>query len=502
MKQARNSIPLIAAAVTFVIHAVGNPHYGFFRDELYFIICGRHPAWGYVDQPPVVPLLAAASQLFGVSLFLLRLVPAFFAAAGVFVTCALAAELGGGAFAQILAGMTVLLAPVLMDFGMKISPDTIGLWLWPLAALFVLRIVNGQSPRLWLGVGALFGICLQSKYSVAYFILALILGLLLTPQRRIMWSKWFAGGVALAAVIALPNVLWQAAHGFPMLELLRNGLNGKNVIVGPAEFIGQQFLITNPFLSLVWLAGLAWLLIRPATRFLGLTYVVLIAMMIASHAKHYYPADVYPILIAGGGVAVEEWTARLKALRVLVGAVVLAGGLIFVPFALPVLSEERFIAYSDALSHALHIDQESVKTEHQQLGALPQDWADMHGWPEFAQAVASVYDALPPSDRTRAVAFAQNYGEAAAIEFFEPHVPVVSGHNQYWLWGPRGYDGSIVIDIDGDCGAKQHLFDGSVKAATFTAPYIMPYEDHMPLMVCRGIHTPLPTLWPKLKHYE
>jgi hypothetical protein len=502
MIRTRNSIPLIAAVATFVIHAVSNPHYGFFRDELYFIICGRHPAWGYVDQPPVAPLLAAASQLFGDSLFLLRLVPALFAAAGVFVTCALAVELGGGAFAQMLAAIVALSTPVLMSFGMKVSPDTIGLWLWPLAALFVLRIVKGESQRLWLAVGAVFGIGLQSKYSVAYFIVALLVGLLLTPQRRVMWSKWFAGGVALAVVIALPNFLWQAAHGFPMLELLRNGLNGKNVIVGPAEFIGQQFLITNPFLSLVWLVGLVWLLLRPAARFLGLTYVALMAAMIASHAKHYYPADVYPILIAGGGVAIEEWTARLKALRPLVATVALVAGLVFVPFALPILSEPGFIAYSDALSHALHVSEESTKTEHQQLGALPQDWADMHGWPEFAQTVARVYDSLPPADRADAVAFAQNYGEAAAIEFFEPRVPVVSGHNQYWLWGPRGHDGNVVIDIDGDCGAKKHLFRSAEKAATFTAPYIMPYEDHMPLMVCRGIREPLSTLWPGLKHYE
>jgi len=502
MSQTRNSIPLIAAVVTFVLHAVGNPHYGFFRDELYFIICGRHPAWGYVDQPPVAPLLAAASQVFGISLFLARLVPAFFAAAGVFVTCALAVELGGGAFAQALAAIVALFTPVLMSFGMKISPDTIGLWLWPLAALFVLRIVKGADPRLWLAVGAVFGICLQSKYSVAYFIAALVVGLLLTPQRRVMWSKWFAGGVALAALIAMPNFLWQASQGFPMLELLRNGLNGKNVIVGPAEFVGQQFLITNLFLSPVWIAGLVWSLWKPATRFLGFTYLVLMAIMIASHAKHYYPADVYPILIAAGGVAIEQWTARARAVRMVVAAVAVAGGLTFVPYAMPVLPEQGFIAYSDAVSNALHISNESTKTEHLQLGALPQDWADMHGWPEFAHAVAGVYDALPPADRADAVAFAQNYGEAAAIEFFEPHVPVISGHNQYWLWGMRGHDGNVVIDIDGDCGAKQHLFHSAVKAATFTAPYVMPYEDDMPLMVCRGIRTPLSTLWPKLKHYE
>ena len=502
MKQTRNWIPLIAAAVTFLVHAACNPHYGFFRDELYFIVCGRHPAWGYVDQPPIAPLLSAATQLFGPSLFLLRLVPAFFASAAVYVACTLAVELGGAAFAQIVAAIVVFFTPVLMSFGMKVSPDMVGLWLWPLAALWVLRIVKGECPRLWLAVGAILGICLQSKYSVVYFAVALIGGLLFTPQRRLLWSKWFLGGVALAIAIALPNFLWQAVHGYPMLELLRNGQNGKNVIVGPGEFIGQQFLITNPFLSAVWVVGLVCLLLKPMTRFLGLTYLILMALMIASHAKHYYPADVYPIVIAAGGVAIEQWTLRVRLLRPIVAAVLVAGGLVFVPYVMPVLSEERFIAYSNGLSDVLHINKESVKTEHQQLGSLPQDWADMHGWPEFSATIARVYDALPPADRADAVAFAQNYGEASAIEFFEPHVPVMSGHNQYWLWGPGGHSGNVVIDIDGDCGAKKHIFQSSIRAATFSAPYVMPYEDNISIMVCRGIRTPLIDLWPGLKHYE
>ena len=132
----RLRIPILAAVTTFALHAVGNPHYGFFRDELYFIVCGQHPQWGYVDLPPVAPLLAAGSQMFGHSLVLLRMVPAFFAAASVYVTCLLAIELGGGAFGQILAALVAFFIPVLMNFGMKVSPDMVGLWLWPLAALY------------------------------------------------------------------------------------------------------------------------------------------------------------------------------------------------------------------------------------------------------------------------------------------------------------------------------------------------------------------------------
>jgi len=429
-------------------------------------------------------------------------VPALFAAGAVYATCLLVAEFGGVAFAQILASLGVFFAPVLMNFGMKSSPDTIGLLLWPLAALYLVRIVKEGDAKWWLGVGAVVGLGLESKYSILYFALALIAGVLCTPYRRVLWSKWFAAGLILTVLISLPNLIWQGAHGFPIVELLRNGQNGKNVIVGPAEFIAQQFLITNVFLSIIWLLGLVYLLKTPAIRFLGIAYLVLVAAMIASHAKHYYPADVYPILFAAGAVWIEQMTTRRTLVRSLILAAGTAAGLVFVPFAMPVLSESTFVSYQNTVFSALHVNKASLATENQKFGALPQDWADMHGWPELAQTVASVYDGLPPADRAQAFAFTQNYGEAAAIQFFAPRVPVLSGHNQYWLWGPRGFSGDVVLDVGGDCGASSHLFRSSVHAATFSAPYVMPYEDNLPIMVCRGIKVPLTTLWSTLKHYE
>lgn len=159
-------IPLYAAICVFLVHLAANPHYGFFRDELYFIVCGFRPAWGYVDQPPLVPLLAAASQLFGRSLFLIRAVAALFAACSAYVTCLIAIELGGGVFAQLFAAVVVFFTPVLMSFGMKVSTDSPGLLLWPLAALCVLRVAKGRDPRWWVVAGAALGLAFQTKYSV------------------------------------------------------------------------------------------------------------------------------------------------------------------------------------------------------------------------------------------------------------------------------------------------------------------------------------------------
>ena len=496
----------IAALVTLLFHLAANPHYGFFRDELYFVICGFHPAWGYVDQPPVVPLLAAGSQLFGHSLFALRALPAIFAAAGTYVTCLLAFEFGGGTFAVILATLAYLAAGVLESFGAKVGPDMVGLWLWPLAALYVLRIVKGADPRLWLAAGLAIGVSLESKYSVIFFAAALVGGLLLTPQRRVLRSSWFLAGAFVAALVALPNFIWQAVHGFPMWELLRNGASGKNVAAGPLLFLFQQLLLTNLFAAPIWIIGLIWLLREAPARFLGYAYLILIAVMIALHAKHYYPADVYPIFIAAGAVAIESWTQRVRFPRAVIAAATLAAALFFLPFSVPILSESAMLGYSAFVSRALHIPRSALATEHHRTAALPEDWADMHGWPELVSTVATIYFALPAAQRDRAAIVASNYGEAAAIDFFGPRYglpPAISGHNNYWLWGTHGYSGNVIIDVNGDCG--RHDFPGLFKSTRLAAysnpPWVISYEQNIPISVCTGITQPLAQLWPKLRRY-
>jgi len=230
---------------------------------------------------------------------------------------------------------------------------------------------------------------------------------------------------------------------------------------------------------------------------------VLIAEMIVMHGKHYYPADVYPILIAGGGVAVESWI-RSVAVRALVTAVI-ASAIALVPFSLPVLGEDAMVSYQAQVGNALHISRAAMATEHHSEPKLSSDYADMHGWPELAASVASVYESLPPGERSQAVIVASNYGEAAAIDFFGKQYdlpPVISGHNNYWLWGTHGYSGNVLIDVNGDCGAKDHLFRSARQEATFSSPWGQSYEEDLPIMVCEGIAKPIAQIWPELKHYE
>ena len=498
----RARIPLYAAIAAFLIHLVCNPHYGFFGDELYFIVCGRHPQWNYVDQPPIAPLLAAASQAFGPSLVLLRAVPALFAGAGIYVTCLVVLEFGGAAYAQLLSAIVVFFLPVLTDFGMKVSPDMVGLFSWPLIALWIVRLTKGANPRLWVAIGGLMGASILSKYSVLFFAVALLMGLLLTPERRILYSWWFIVGAVISGVIALPAFLWQVHYGYPMLELLRAVEHGKNVIVGPLAYLGQQLLISG-LLAEFWIIGLAWLFLRPRFRFLAYGYALLIAMMIVQHGKHYYPANAYPYLIAAGCVQIEGWTSKLRRGRVVIAAATVLLGLTFFPLVMPVLPEAQLARYNIRLWSLLHISRDSLATEHRVQAELPFNFPSMHGWKELTAIVNRVYQGLPPEDRAQAVVLVQNYSEAAAIEFLsKPRLPVISGHNQYFLWGPRGYTGDILICVGDNCDSAVKYFRSCTVEANLEAAWIQPSEFGIPIMLCRGITKPLAELWPLTKFYN
>lgn len=494
----RPNLAWTAALVTFAVHLVANPHYGFFRDELYFIICGRHPAFGYVDQPPLVPLVAALSQIFGTSLIALRATSALCGAGSVYASVRIVQQLKGGSFAQTFTAIVAALTPVLVAFAGKVGPDMVMLWAWPLCVLYVLKLIDGEDRRYWLAAGATLGIACEGKYTVIFFGISLFAALLASSNRRIFATRWFPAGMALAALVVAPNFIWQGVHGFPMLELLRNGQNGKNVILSPLAYLFAQTFMAGPLLAPVYLAGLIFALWSARMRWIGTTYVVLIALMIVFHGKNYYPGSIYAVLAAPCGIAFEAWTQRVRLLRPLAIAYAVIAVAWMIPFVEPVLPLQTYIPYQDRVFGLLHIN---LETEHGRTARIQPDWADMQGWERLAALVCRIYDSLPTVDRAQAVVVAANYGEASAVAFFRPDVPVISGHNNYWLWGTRGYSGNVIIDVNGDCGKDARLFASSTQVATFDDPYVMQWERHMPIMLCRGIKTSLTTLWPAKKRY-
>jgi hypothetical protein len=492
-------IPFIAATVACIVHLVANPHYGFYGDELYFIICGRHPALGYVDQPPLTPLVSAATQALGPSLFLLRAVPALCAGVSVYVASIFASEIGGGVFAQLLAAGATALSPVLLSLGARSSPDMFEIWLWPLIALLVVRMIKGADLRLWLWVGALVALAAWSKYSIGFFVIGLVAGLLASSQRRVLRTPWFAMGAALAALLILPDFLWQVQNGFPMLQVLHNDY-GRGVINAP--FLWQQIMVMHPVLSVLWFAGLVWLLCQQQLRWLAYAYLIVIVAMAALDAKLYYPAAIYPYMFAAGAVAVERVTAARSRLRPALALGIVATVLPVVPFTLPILPMPQYVKFQNFFHREFGISF-SMPGDHRPNVPM-QLYADMTGWPQMVSTVARVYRSLPRGEQKDAVIYTRDFLEASAVNFYGRRFGLpeaVSGNNNYWLWGPGSRSGQTFIDVNGDPKRDGKFFADVREVGVFRNPYGMPYETNIPIFVCRGLKSQLAQIWPRFKHY-
>jgi hypothetical protein len=496
------AVPVLALG-TVALHLLCASRYGYFRDELYFIACGQHLAWGYVDQPPLIAVAARlATVLFGESLTGLRLLPALAAGGLVALTAWLARRLGGGPYSQALSGVAVALAPIFLAFGHMLTMNAFEPLLWLGCAALLVELIRTGEQRLWLAMGAVVGVGVLNKHSMAFFALCLAGGLVLTPQRRLMRSRWLVLGAGLATLIVLPHVLWQLRQGWPMFELLRNGQLYKNAPFALGEFLSGQVLLLHPLFAPLWLAGLGALLFAPAARpyrSLGLGFVLLFGLYLLLKAKAYYLAPAYPMLLAAGAVVLERLLRRALP-RAAVLTAVASGGAALAPMTLPVLPVERFLAYQRVLGI------EPPRTERHRMGDLPQHYADQHGWRELVAAVAEVYRRLPPEEQERTLIFAQNYGEAGAIDWLGRSYglpPARSGHNSYFLWGPGEMEPRVLLIIGGKAEDHARVCSRLEVAAHLPPhPYVMPYEDQLPLFLCRGLTVPIATLWPGVKHYE
>ena len=396
MNTARDSMPpaLVLGLVSLMLHVFANGHYGIFRDELYFIVCGDRPDWGYVDQPAIVPLLASWSHtIFGDFVLGFRLLPALLMAATVALTAEFTRALGGGRFAQWLAGACVLLAPIFLIQGVMFSTDLFQPLTWLALGWVLVRLEQTGDERWWLAFGAIAGFSLNTKYLVAFYLVALAVGLLATPRRRSLLRPWIYLGVLLTAILVLPNVLWQRAHGWPFLELGKAASGGKNIEMSPLEFFIQQIVLTGPLTALVWLSGL-WAGIFRArlsvARVFPIAWLILLLVFDVTHGKPYYVASIYPTLLAFGALQIEAWAGNAVA-RGAVLASVIAAGCVAAPLTLPILPVEDFIRYQKFIGFA------PSSGERQVLGVLPQYYADMFGWQEMAEKVAAVYR-CPPED--------------------------------------------------------------------------------------------------------
>ena len=501
------TIVMAIAVAKLLLHCFFNNRYGYFRDEFDYIACGRHLAWGYVDQPPLVPFLTRVSlSVLGDSLRSIRFLPALVSSATVVLTAMIAREFGGRRVALALSAVTILIAPIYLSAGSLLTTNYLEPLFWMGCAYFAILAIQRDDPRYWLWFGVVAGLGMEEKYSIAVLGFATVVGLLLTPQRRLLFSKWIWLGGAAAFLIFLPNLMWNVQNHWPFAELMRNlKADGRDVVLSPWQYFSQQMLLIHPLSAPIWITGLVALFASPRLkpyRVLGWCYVITFTVFVVLKGKNYYLAPIYPMLLAAGAVTMEAGIERLRQgwLKPAIVVVLLAAGAWLTPMIVPVLPVEQFISYMNNLPFKV------PRSEHSHMAAvLPQYFADQFGWEEIVAEVAQAWSQIPAGERHDCGIFAQDYGQAGAIDFFGPRYglpPALSGHQTYFLWGPRGYSGNCLIVLNDRKEDLEDMFeDVEYVGSSADNPYAL--ERQVPVSICKG--TKFGTLeqsWPKLKKWR
>ena len=503
-----NAVLCYLAIAKLIVHLAVNlaGGYGYFRDELYYIACSDHMAWGYVDQPPFsIAALWLSRLLFGDSLFALRLLPAVAGAIVVGLVGLVTRELGGKRFAQVLASCCVAVAPLMLGTNSIFSMNSFDGLFWTLAFYLIVVLLKHDEQRNWSLLGVVLGLGLLNKISVLWLGAGFAAGLLLTPHRRLFLTRrvWIAAAVAL--ILFAPYVVWEVVYGFPTLEFIRNATANKYIAVSPREMFIQQIVNMNPLTFPIWFAGVVdFMISKPVRKFriLPIIYLtVFLILIVNGNSKAEYLGPMFPMLFAAGALTVENFVFRLGLnwVKPVIIGLLLVSGIALAPFAIAILPVDTFIAYERLLGVT------PSTPENKELSKLPQSYADMFGWEKMVAAVADAYTTLTPEEKSRCAIIVNNYGEAGAIDFFgwRYHLPkAISGHNNYWLWGPGNATGEVVIRLGGSREAMLESYREATQVGVFSDEYCMPYENNMPIYVCKGRRTPLKDDWAEFKHYE
>jgi hypothetical protein len=499
-------IVLCIALAKLLLHYIYNNRYGYFRDEFDYLACAQHLAWGYVDQPPLLPFLVRISRnVLGESLRSVRFLPALSASAIVVLGAMIARELGGRRFALILTAICVLIAPIYLSDGSLLTTDSLEPLLWMGSVYFAILAIKRDEPRYWLWFGVVAGLGLEQKYSIAVLGFGIVVGLLFTNERRSFRSPWIWMGGLAAFLIFLPNLIWNYQHDWPFVQLMHNiKADGRDVQLSPLQYLSQQILLVHPLTAPIWIVGVLAFLFWPPLkryRFLGWAYLVCLTVFIVLKGKNYYLAPIYPMLLGSGSVFIEYAIekSRQRWLQPVSILILLAGGVWLIPLVVPVLPVEQFIRYMDSLPFKV------PRSEHSHMTAvLPQYYADQFGWQEMVANVAHAWSQLDPAERRDCGIMAQDYGQAGAIDFFGPRYglpPALSGHQTWFLWGPRGYSGHCLIVLDDRKERLERLFERVEYVGSSDNPYAL--ERDVPVYICRGAKFgSLATLWPHLKKWR
>jgi hypothetical protein len=481
------AVLLAIAAMVALVHLLTNGRYGFHRDELQTLSDARHLDWGFVAYPPVTPFLERIGlSIFGVSLVGLRLFAVIAQSAAIVITGLMARELSGGRLAQVAAALGVAFSPLPLFEGTEFQYTSFDYLWWVLIAYFIIRLLKTDNPRWLLAIGAVIGVGLMTKYTMLFLVAGILVGLLLTPARRFLGSRWFWGGVALAFLIFLPNLIWQVRHDFISFHFLRH-IHARDVGEGRANgFLRDQFtLCANRFAAPLWIAGLVGYLLDRRYRLLAWMYLVPLALFVLGKGRGYYLAAAYPMLMAMGAVVCERWLASLPPLwrRAVATAylmMLVAWGLYVCTVILPLASSGPLRDF--ALENNGELREEI-------------------GWNELVRTVAGIRDSLPPDQQQHVGVLVGNYGEQGAIEMLGPayHLPApISMTNSAWLRGYPEPPPSTLIVIGFSREDADKAFTSCRLAGHNGNPHVVQNEeskDHPDIFVCDGPRKTWPEFW-------
>ncbi|WP_166206793.1 glycosyltransferase family 39 protein [Cognatiluteimonas telluris] len=481
---------LTLALLRFALHVALNGRYGFHRDELQVLTDARHLAWGFVAYPPLTPAFGRLElALFGTSLTGFRVFSALAQCAAMVLAGLIARELGGRRWAQLLAAVAVAATPFSLltasEF-MYVAFD--GLW-WVLLAWLVLRLVNSGDRRWWVGIGLAIGAGMMTRYSMLFCVAGLVAGVCATPLRAQLRSRWLWMGVAASLLVFLPNAWWQWQHDFISVDFLQS-IHARDIDNGRTDgfLLAQLYANTGPLLTPLWLAGLWFVAFARSGarwRVLAWMYVVPLLLFWLAKGRDYYLAPAYPMLLAAGVVALQHACARMRAPR---ARALRATAWVLVLFCL--------VSVADMALPIAPVDSAGWQLSRK----VHDNFAEQIGWPEYVAQVAAVYHALPASERTRTAIYANNYGEAGAIDLYGPQhglpsaiTPVNSG----WYRGPGPTPTTVIVLGDDAEGISDAPATCTLAGRLHNAAGVANEEtSHPDIYVCRDLRKPWQALWP------
>ncbi len=490
------SLLVILALVKLLLHTLTNNQYGFHRDELATIDDARYLAWGYVAYPPVTPFIARiALELFGPSLNGLRFFAALSQSIAMVLAGLIARELGGKRQAQLLAAAATAIATISLAMSTLFQYVAFDYLWWVLIAYWVIRLLKSNDPRWWLGIGAVIGLGMMTKYTMAFYVVGIIVGVLITRERRYLKSPWLWAGVALSLLVFLPNLIWQAQHNFISLQFLVS-IHARDVRVGrAADFLLDQVrLSANPFTIPLWIAGLYYYFVPPigrGYRMIGWMAVVPVILFGLAQGRGYYTGPVFPMLLAGGAVVWEQWVSKLSLVRAratqgIMWSLVALGGVIVLLLG----------PYSQVNSPLWNVASE-----------INTDMKEEIGWQELVKTVSTIYTSLPEAERQHASILAGNYGEAGAIDLYGPNYglpPAISGVDSYWWRGYGSPPPETLIVVGFNRTAVDRLFQQCELAGHVSNRFGVRNEEtiyHPDIFICREPREPWPQLWEQLQSF-